>query len=405
MGLLSSAIAERKMTSEDIWRAMYGRGRSLTGKTVSAATSLEVSVVHANCRLLGNEMAAPPLKLMRSVGRTTLPAREHPLYYLMAKKPNRWQTSFQWRQMVSWHVELCGNHFSYISRLGDRIKEIFPFTPGAVEVKDLGRGVFEYEVTAPDGSKQTFPASVILHVRGPSWDGVRGLDVVRLAREAIGLALATESSAATLHKNGIQSSGTYSVEGTLKDDQHKALTEWIERHYSGSDNAGKPLVLDRNAKWFSNQMTGIDAQALETRNHQIEEICRFMGVIPLMIGYAGDKASTYASAEQMFLAHERTTLVPRWTDYEQVFDTTLLTAKEREEGYYFKFTEGGRLRGSIKDKKDVILGYVNGGVMTPNEGRELLDMNPMDDEVSDKLRIPANITGAVPAPEPTPPQE
>jgi HK97 family phage portal protein len=400
MGILSSAIAERKMTSEDIWRQLYGGRKSSTGQTVNRDTALQTSVVFANCRLIGNDMATPPLKLMRRVDRKTVPARDHPLFNLMAKKPNRWQTSFQWRQQMSWHVELAKGHFAYISRLGKTIKEIFPFEPDDVEVISLGRGLFEYKVTAPDGSSQTFPAADILHVHGPTWDGINGLDVVKQAREAIGLALATESSAATLHKNGIQSSGTYSVEGKLDEAQHKLLTKWVEEHYAGDKNAGKPMVMDRAAKWVSNQMTGIDAQALETRNHQIEEVCRFMGVIPLMIGYSGDKASTYASAEQMFLAHERNCLAPRWTDYEQVFDTRLLTEKEREEGYYFKFSEGGRLRGSIKDKKDVILGYVNGGVMTPNEGRDLLDMNPMDDEASDKLRIPANITGAAPAPTP-----
>jgi HK97 family phage portal protein len=400
---VTNLFQRKASNSLELFREIYGGSSASSGVVVNSSTALETSVVHAACRLIGNDIAQSPLKLMQQTGDTKRVAREHPLYKLMAKKPNRWQTSFQWRQMVSWHVELCGNHFSYISRLGNTVVELFPFLPQMVNVVDKGRGVLEYEVTFPGGGKETYPASAILHIRGPSWDGVKGIETFRFAREAIGLALATESSAATLHKNGVKASGTYSVEGTLTDAQHKLLTKWIEEYHSGSQNAGKPFVLDRKANWLPHQMTGIDAQALETRNHQIEEVCRFFGVLPLMIGYSGDKASTYASAEQMFLAHERNCLSPRWTDYEMIFDTMLLTEKEQDQGYYFKFTEGGRLRGSIRDKKDVIIGYVNGGILTPNEGRELLDMNPMSDEASNQLRVPQNITGANDT-APTPPQ-
>jgi HK97 family phage portal protein len=186
----------------------------------------------------------------------------------------------------------------------------------------------------------------------------------------------------------------YAVEGNLSGQQHKDLTNWIEQHFAGSLKAGKPLILDRAAKWIGTQMTGIDAQALETRKNQIEEICRFYGVMPIMAGYS-DKAATYASAEQMFLAHVQHCLAPRWTDYEQSFDMQLLTEKEIQEGLFFNFVEEGMIRGSIKDTKDVVLGYVNGGILTPNEGRSLLDRNPIDDGKSDSLRVPANIVGEV----------
>jgi phage portal protein BeeE len=114
-----------------------------------------------------------------------------------------------------------------------------------------------------------------------------------------------------------------------------------------------------------------------------------------MAGYS-DKAATYASAEQMFLAHIQHCLAPRWTNYEQTFDAMLLTEKERDSGLFTNFTEEGMLRGSIVDTKDVLLGYTNGGLMTPNEARAKLDLNPDADPASDKLRIPANIVGTLP---------
>lgn len=393
---LASAIVEKKYGTLDLFREIFGGRQTSSGKTVNIDTAIQVSAVFACNRVVGNGMAQVPLKLMREVGNSRLPAKNHRLYTLLASRPNRWQTSFEWRQMVSWHVELAGNHYSYIVRSGNIVVSLLPLTPGAVKVIDKGYGNIEYEVTGKDGSKRVVPQEEILHIRGPSWDGVSGLETVKIAREAIGLSIATEESAASLHKNSVRPSGVYSVEGTLKDDQYLGLVAWIEKHFAGAANTGTPLILDRSAKWVSTQMTGVDAQALETRKYQIEEVCRFFGVMPIMAGYS-DKTATYASAEQMFLAHVQHCLAPRWTAYEQVLYNQLLTEKERNDGYYFNFTEEGMIRGSIVDTKDVILGYVNGGIMTPNEGRDKLDLNPDPDPASNKLRIPANIVGSVPA--------
>lgn len=397
MAFLASAIAERKSTSTlDLFKEIYGGRSTRSGKTVNIETAIEVAAVFACNRVIGNGIAQVPLKLMIEREDKRLPAKSHRLYNMMAYRPNRWQTSFEWRQLMSWHVELAGNHYSFINRMGGQVLEIYPFSPSAVKVINKGVGVLEYEVTADDGSKKTFPAESILHIRGPSWNGFTGLEVVKVAREAIGLAIATEESTASLHKNGIQSSGTYSVEGTLTDTQYKGLSEWIQKHNAGSENAGRPLILDRAAKWLGTQMTGIDAQSLETRMYQIAEICRFHGVQPIMAGYS-DKAATFASAEAFMQSHITDCLSPRWTAYEQVFFNSLLTEKEREEGYYFNFVEEGMIRGSIKDTKDALLGYTNGGLMTPNEARAKLDLNPDPDPASDQLRIPANIVGTLPA--------
>ena len=120
--------------------------------------------------------------------------------------------------------------------------------------------------------------------------------------------------------------------------------------------------------------------------------------MPIMVGYA-DKTATYASAEQMFLAHVVHCLSPRWTRFEQSADAYLLTEAERADGYYFDFVEEGMIRGAVIDTLDAIVGYVNGGIMTPNEGRAKLDLNPDKDPASDELRIPVNVAQE---PEPTP---
>lgn len=392
MGLFTD-LFERKYDTLDLFKEISGGKKSATGKTINVSNAIDVSTVFACCRVIGEGLAQVPLKLRQKSknGKTREEATDHPLYDKLANRPNRWQTSFEYREMIAWHVMLTGNHYSFINRLGGQITELYPFMPTAVKV-EFNNGNLSYEVTAEDGTKKTFPQESIWHVRGPSYLGWYGLEVVKHAREAIGLAMATEEAVCNLHKNGIRSSGVYSVEGALNEGQYKTLSAWINKHNGGSGNAGNPMILDRAAKWQSMQMSSIDAQSLENRRFQIEEICRFARVLPIMVGYS-DKATTYASAEQMFLHHLVHTLAPWYARIEQSIDMNLLTDKEREAGFYSDFVEEGLLRGSAVATKDVLLGYVNGGLLTPNEGRARLDMNPDSDPDSDKLRIPANIVG------------
>lgn len=326
-----------------------------------------------------------------------MPAKDHRLYEILGLRPNEWQTSFEYREMLAMHLVLCGNAFSFVNRSNrSGIMELIPFEPGSVTVKRADDWSLSYEVRGQNGTKQTFPAKVIWHLRGPSWNSWMGLEAVQLARESIGLAMATEEQQARMQRNGVRASGTYSVEGALPDDKYKALRDWIDREWGGIENTGRVMILDRGAKWLNTSMTGVDAQTLETRRFQVEEVCRHAGVNPIMV-FAESKNTTYASAEQMFLAHVVHALAPHYMRIEQSIDVNLLTEADREAGLYACFVDAGLLRGSITNQKDVILGYVNGGVMTPNEGRALLDMNPDEDEASDKLRIPANIAGK-PAP-------
>ena len=397
MGLLAQAFATKSGDPLSLFREIYGSLATKSGKTVNVGTAIEVSTVFACCRIIGEGIAQVPLKLMRESkdGKYRVPAKDNQLYNILAFRPNPWQTSFEYRETLAWHLTLTNNHYSFINRLRGEIRELIPLIPASVEVKRNNDCTLEYVVTADDGSKETFPAETIWHIRGPSWNSWHGLEAVKLARESIGLAMATEEAATSLHKNGVRPSGVYSVEGVFKDDQYKALSKWVNTHLGGAENTGKALILDRAAKWQNTQMTGIDAQSLETRRFQIEEICRFARVMPIMVGYS-DKAATYASAEQMFLAHVVHTLAPWYQRLEQSIDANLLTDKDRASGLYSCFIEEGLLRGSMAETKETLLGYVNGGLMTPNEGRAKLDMNPDSDPASDKLRIPANIVGAVP---------
>ncbi len=383
------------MSTLDLFRQIYGGGRtSISGKTISVITAVQVSAVFGCARVIGEGVAQVPLKLMKvsADGRNRVPALDHPLYDVLHIRPNPWQTSFEYRETLAWHVALTGRHISFKNVVFGKVVELIPFEPDHVRVIRKDDYTLEYEVTAPNGKTQIFPAEAIWHVRGPSWDSWNGIDPIAKAREAIGLSIATEEQHARMHRNGVRSSGVYSVEGTLDEKQHGKLRDWIEKEMGGLENAGRPMVLDRAAKWLSTSMSGVDAEHLATREFQIQEICRFFRMMPIMIGYS-DKAATYASAEQMFLAHLVHCLAPWYQRLEQSIDANLLTKADRVAGYYSDFVEEGLLRGSAQATAEVLDRYVNGGIMKPNEARAKLGLDADDDPVSDKLRVPANIVG------------
>jgi HK97 family phage portal protein len=402
MGLLASAISrssgEKALSLVDLLRGTDGWRTSASGKVVNTTTALQVSTVLACTRVIGEGIAQVPLKLMKvsADGRTRTPEKTHPLYELLANRPNDWQTSFEYRETVALHAVLTGNHYSFVNRSNrSGIMELIPFEPGMVTVKRADDWTLTYEVRASNGATQIFPAKAIWHVKGPSWNSWMGMDAVSLARDAIGLAMAAEEQQAKMQRNGVRVSGTYSVEGTLADDQYKKLRGWIDANHAGSKNDGAAMIMDKNAKWQPMTMTGVDAQTIETRRFQIEEICRAFRVNPIMVG-AESKNTTYASAEQMFLAHVVHCLSPWYMRLEQSIDANLLTPQERKDGLYSCFVDEGLLRGSLKDKHEMIRSDVNGGILKPNEGRALLDLPPDENPESNKLRIPANIAGKAP---------
>jgi HK97 family phage portal protein len=211
-----------------------------------------------------------------------------------------------------------------------------------------------------------------------------GLDLLNLAREALGLSVALEESAAGLHSNGVRPSGVYSVSGSLNPDQHSKLVAWLKKEAVASPHS--PMVLDRDAKWISTAMTSVDAQHKEMRDQQTEEVCRFFGVLPSIIGYTGDKANTYASAEVMENAHKVRTL-GRW--YKRVQDSAnlnVLTDKDRESGHYTKFISNALMASSAKDRIEFLSRALGSGgspaFMSQDEVRALEDLDPMGGEAA-----------------------
>lgn len=387
---------------EGFWEYL-GVGPSAAGTEVSFKTALQTMAALACVRVLAQGVGQVPLKVFkaRKDGGSD-PAFDHSLYRVLYRKPNPWQTSLEFREMLVAHVALAGRFIAFknVASSG-RIIELIPFLPNEVSVEvDTKRNVFYRVSSEVTGESALFPAAAIWHVKGLSWNGWDGLKPLQLAREAIGLSIATERAHALLHANGAQPGGMYSVEGTLGKPQFEALRNWITQNISG-ENRFKPLILDRAAKFVQTSMTGVDAQHLETRRFQIEEVCRAFGVFPQMIGYS-DKTSTFASAEAFFIAHVVHTLAPWYERLEQSIDCNLLSDKDAAAGIYAKFNPNGLLRGTSNDRAAFYKALWEMGALSPNEIRAMEEMNPY--EGGNTYRVQLNLTDASkPTPDPVAP--
>jgi HK97 family phage portal protein len=396
-GTLAAGL-ERKASALTELPSFMSWPEAKSGVSVNYQTALEATTVLACCRVLAEGIAQVPFQIMkrRAAGKGADVAFDHPLYEILHRRPNSWQTSFEFRETMLFHLVLCGNAYAFKNKVSGRIFELIPIEPGRVAVERRNDLSLVYRVTGEDGSSRVLSQDDIWHVRGPSWNSWMGMESVRLARESIGLSLALEQSHALLHKNGVQTSGVYSVEGALNVEQYGQLAKWIKAQTSG-ENRGLPLVLDRGAKWLQQQMTGVDAQHLETRKYQVEEICRAMRVFPQMVGYS-DKTATFASAEAFFQAHATHSLQPWAERIEQSADVHLIG-----EGPFFAlFDLRGLMRGAMKDQGEYYAKALGSGGapawMTQDEVRDEIDLNPMGGAAA-ALREPSNVGTPAPAKE------
>ena len=395
-----------------LWKEIYGGKLSYSGKAITLDMAIQVATWFAACRVIASGIAQVSLKVFQATGddhgeaTTISTARDHPLFEILNLIPNDLQTSFEWRETLGLHLACMNNAYCFrnYGALGSRsgqLVELIPIPPNFVTVEETNEGEPKYKVRgALTGATRDVPRALIWHIRGPSWRNFVGMPAIEIGRNAIGLSTNIEESQAKLYSKGVQASGAYSIEGPLNDKQYKDLKKWITEEFSGAENAGVPMILDRGAKWLQTSLTGKDSQTLEQRKYQAEEMCRVLGVMPIMVGIS-DKAQTYASAEQMYLAHAKYTMIPWYRRIEQSIDKNLLSKRDREKGFYSKFAADELLAGDMETTATYLQTLVLGGILTRNEARRMLNRNPIDG--LDEPLTPTNTTpGTDPDPNATP---
>jgi len=290
------------------------------------------------------------------------------------------------------HAALTGSGLSIKVR-GDnrRVRELIPVEPGRWDVRRISRYELSYRCWDQFGLIGEFTPDDVFVLNGVQWDWCSSMNAVTLARQAVGLAMATEKSQSSMHANGLRAGGTYSVDGNLNDEQHARLTRWLKER-SGPDKAGAPLVMDRGAKWQNTAITGVDAQHVETRRLQIEEVCRVYGVFPIMVGHS-DKTSTFASSEAFFAAHLKHTLAPWHKAWNDRLDEFLLDGSGP---LFTEFDTRYLTAGSMVDRAQWTRTMIEMGIYSPNEIRDYDGLDPR--EGGDDYLTPMNMSKGQPTP-------
>ena len=389
MGILSGIFRSRDKPENRTSGSSYSffLGNSSSGKYVNERTSMQMTAVYSCVRILSEAIASLPLNLYKYTdtgGKER--AADHPLYFLLHDEPNSEMTSFVFRETLMTHLLLWGNAYAQIIRNGKgEIIGLYPLMPDRMNVDrdDKGRLYYEYTRSTDDARTPNYKdmmvrlsPSEVMHIPGLGFDGLVGYSPIAMAKNAIGLAIATEEYGSKFFANGAAPSGVLEHPGTLKDPA-KVRDSWTQT-FGGSHNANKVAVLEEGMKYTPISISPNEAQFLETRKFQIDEIARIFRVPPHMIGDL--EKSSFNNIEQQSLEFVKYTLDPWVSRWEQAMVRSLLTKDEKKD-YFIKFNVDGLLRGDYKSRMD---GYAIGrqnGWMSANDIRELenLDRIPVED--------------------------
>jgi len=349
--------------------------QSMSGVTVTPETAMKYSAVFSCIKVLSESVGMLPLHLYKDADKGRKKAKDHKLYSLLHDEPNTYQTAQEFKEMLVAHVCLRGNFYAYINRVRGEVRELLPFNPDAVAPILNDDYEVEYKVTYKNGTSDVLKQKDVFHIKGLTLDGFTGVSVIHYAKDSIGLGLATERHGSKLFSNGARPGGILSTDQKLQPDQVERIRDNWNDTQGGLENAHRTAILEGGLKWAAIGMTSEDSQFLETRKYQRSEVAGMFRVPPHMIGDL--ERSTNNNIEHQGQEFVTYSLMPYLTRIEQRVRKSLLNTKEKKE-YFAKFNVSALVRGDMKTRIAWYGGMINWGLMSPNEGRELEDMNPRD---------------------------
>lgn len=354
--------------------------KSKAGKTVNAETALYSSAVTACVRVLAETMASLPLAVFRRDKAKRVAAPDYYLHPLLHDSPHPLLTAFEFIELGMGHLCLRGNFYCFkeVNRSG-QILSLTPLLPQNMQVTINPDGkTRQYNYTDVQGKPRIFQEDEIWHLKGLSLDGILGVSPITIAREAIGLALAIEDYSARFYANDARPGGLLTSPGMLSPDAQTRLKKAITDSTTG-ENRFKLLVLEQGLKWESVGLSQGDAQFLETRHFQIEEIARVFRVPCFLIGHSsGSTPQTYASAEQFMLSFVTHTIRPWCVRWEKSINHYLISPADRAKGYFAGFNLDALLRGDTSTRFGAYSQAITARIMNPNECRAKENLPPYD---------------------------
>ena len=369
----------------------YLFGPSTSGKLVNEFTAMQTTAVYACVRILAETLAALPLQMYCYTATGKERVYNHPLYHLLHDEPNPEMTSFIFRETLMSHLLIWGNAYAQIirDRLG-RVQGLYPLRLDKMTVcrDERGKIFYLYTKTGDENpnikpyGQVALQKEEMLHIPGLGFDGLVGYSPIAMARNAVGMTMACEEYGASFFANGASPSGVLEHPGVLKDPA-KVRDSW-NAVYRGTGNAHKVAVLEEGMKYQQIGIPPEEAQFLETRKFQLDEIARLYRIPPHMIGDL--EKSSFNNIEQQSMEFVKYTLDPWVIRWEQAMQKALFLPEEKKQ-YFLKFNVNGLMRGDYESR---MTGYSIGrqnGWLSANDIREMEDMNPVPDEEGGNLYL------------------
>ncbi len=394
-GIFKSRDKPKDSTTGSSYRFFFGGTTS--GKSVTERSAMQITAVYSCVRILSEAIAGLPLHLYRyTANGSKEKALDHPLYTLLHDEPNPEMTSFVFRETLMTHLLLWGNAYAQIIRNGKgEVVALYPLMPNRMRVDRDENGELFYEYQTSQDEAHTMEGSLVrltpydvLHIPGLGFDGLVGYSPIAMAKNSIGMAIACEEYGAKFFANGATPGGILEHPGVVKDPER--VRESWNSAFGGSANSNKVAVLEEGMKYTPISISPEQAQFLETRKFQIDEIARIFRIPPHMIGDL--EKSSFSNIEQQSLEFVKYTLDPWVSRWEQSMRRALLRPEEKKE-YFFKFNVDGLLRGDYQSRMNGYATARQNGWMSANDIRELenLDRIPAD-EGGDLYLINSNMT-------------
>jgi HK97 family phage portal protein len=382
--------------------------QAVSGAKVNPATAMRVAAVFACINVISETLGTMPITVYKRLPKGREAAPDHPLARVL-KQPNPWQNRMEFIEMLAAHTCLRGNGYAlkvmYDLGGGRRgVRELLPLHPDAVrvEIQPDKLPIYFWRPTESNGGFSTreipIPWENILHVRYKSLNGYTGLSPISVARDVVGMGITLQDHTGNLFKRGAHTGGVLQHPDTLTDEVAKRVRESWQETYGGAQNAGKVVVLEEGMTYSAVGMSMADAQYIETRKLNRVEIASIYRVPPAKIN-AADKVS-YNTMEQAAIEFITDCMLGWAVRFELTLDRDLVEAGDT---YFVKFNMNMHLRGDIKTRFDAYRVGREGGWLSPNDVRDLEDMNPIPAEQGgDSYMQPVNMgpLGAKPAAKP-----
>ena len=368
---LRSIFRSRDRPQNSVSQAMiFSFGQSAAGKSSNPRAAMGMTAVYASVRVLSETVASIPLHLYRHTDQGSEKATNHPLYRLLHDEPNAEMTSFIMREAMMAHLLLWGNSYSQIIRSGrGEIVALYPLLPEFMDVDRDAGGQLTYTYYK-DGVPYRLDPLEVLHIPALGFDGIMGYSPIAIERNAIGIGLAAEEYGSKFFSNGATPAGVLTHPGNIKD-ATKLRESWHEA-YGGSVNSNRVAILEEGTKFEKISIPNNDAQFIETRKFQVDEIARIFRVPPNMIGDL--EHATFSNIEQESINFTRYSVRPWLVRIEQSMNRALLTDAEKQT-MYAEFNMSGLERGAYLDRMN---GYAIGrqnGWLSANDIHEMENMN------------------------------